>query len=147
MRFVRYLMLLSLVVWIGGIVFFAFVLAPTVFSVLPTHPLAGNVVNRSLFLLHWIGLACGLVFATTSMIDARVMNGVAQPFAARNLLVYLMILLTLVALFGIQSRMTVLRQQMGIIDEIPQDDARRVGFNRLHESGPRGSRAEYCFLA
>ncbi len=50
MSFVRFLMLLSLVVWIGGIIFFAFVVAPTVFkpSILPTHQLAGNVVSRSL---------------------------------------------------------------------------------------------------
>jgi len=32
MPFLRFLMLLSLVAWIGGLVFFAFVLAPTVFA-------------------------------------------------------------------------------------------------------------------
>ena len=132
MAFLRYLNLLSLVVWIGGLIFFAFVLAPTVFSVLPTHQLAGNVVNRSLSILHWIGLSCGVVFAATSMLDAYMMDGAAQPFAARNLLVFLMIALTLVGMFMIQSRMAVLRQQMGVIDDVPQDDARRVEFNRLH---------------
>jgi hypothetical protein len=35
-------------------------------------------------------------------------------------------------MFGIASRMLVLRQQMGLIDDVPQDDARRVEFNRLH---------------
>ena len=49
-------MLLSLVVWIGGLIFFAFVLAPTVFAVLPTRQLAGNVVNRSLGILHWMAI-------------------------------------------------------------------------------------------
>jgi uncharacterized membrane protein len=132
MSFLRYLNLLSLVVWVGGLIFFAFVLAPTVFSVLPTHQLAGNVVNRSLWILHGIGLACGFVFAATSLISARVMEGAAQPFAARNLLIYGMILLTLVGMFGLQSRMSVLRQEMGIIDDVPQNDARRLEFNRLH---------------
>ena len=97
MSFVRYLMLLSLVVWIGGLIFFAFVVAPTVFAVLPTRQLAGNVVGRSLGILHWMALSCGLVFAITSMIDSRVVNGVAQPFAVRHLLVYAMIILTLVS--------------------------------------------------
>ena len=46
MSFLRYLMLLSLVAWIGGLIFFAFVLAPTAFQVLPTTHLAGNVVGR-----------------------------------------------------------------------------------------------------
>jgi len=44
MSFLRYLMLLSLIVWIGGLIFFAFVLAPTAFHVLPSTQLAGNVV-------------------------------------------------------------------------------------------------------
>src|SRR3974390_3167478 len=101
MSFVRYLMLLSLVVWIGGLIFFAFVLAPTVFAVLPTRQLAGNVVSRSLGALHWMAISCGLIFAITSMIDSHVVNGVVAPFALRNLLIYVMIILTLVAMFGI----------------------------------------------
>jgi uncharacterized membrane protein len=132
MSLIRYLMLLSLVIWIGGLIFFAFVLAPTVFAVLPTRQLAGNVVNRSLGIMHWMAIACGSVFAVASMIDARIVSGVANPFAARNLLIYAMIILTLVGMFGIASRMLVLRQQMGVIDNVPQDDARRVEFNRLH---------------
>src|ERR1035438_2429081 len=87
MSFVRYLMLLSLVIWIGGLIFFAFVLAPTVFAVLPTRQLAGNVVNRSLGIMHWMAISCGVVFAVTSMIDSRIVNGLAAPFAARNLLI------------------------------------------------------------
>ena len=49
MSFLRFLMLLSLVFWIGGLIFFAFVLAPTAFTVLlPSTHLAGNVVGRAL---------------------------------------------------------------------------------------------------
>jgi uncharacterized membrane protein len=132
MSLVRYLMLLSLVIWIGGLIFFAFVLAPTVFAVLPTRQLAGNVVNRSLGILHWMAISCGVVFAITSMMDSRIVNGVAAPFAPRNLLIYAMMILTLVSMFGVASRMTVLREQMGVVDNLPQDDARRVEFNRLH---------------
>ncbi len=132
MSFVRYLMMLSLVVWIGGLIFFAFVLAPTVFAVLPTRQLAGNVVSRSLGILHWMAISCGVVFAITSMIDSRVVDGVVAPFALRNLIIYLMLVLTLVGMFGISSRMLALREQMNPIDAVPHDDARRVEFNRLH---------------
>ena len=134
MSLLRFLMLLSLVLWVGGLVFFAFVVAPTVFhpGILPSRQLAGNVVNRSLGILHWMGLTCGIVFAVTSVIDARVVDGAAQPFAVRNLLIYAMIVLTLIGMFGIASRMTVLRNQMGFIDNVPHDDPRRVEFNRLH---------------
>jgi hypothetical protein len=127
-------MLLSLVVWIGGIVFFAFVVAPTVFKpgILPSHQLAGNVVNRSLSLLHGIAIACGIVFTATSIISCAAINGSLRPFAFRNLLVYLMMILTLIGMFGVGAKMQALRAQMVNIDEVPQDDARRVEFNRLH---------------
>ena len=132
MSILRFLMLLSLVVWIGGIIFFAFVLAPTVFRVLPTHQLAGNVVSRSLALLHGIGISCGILFIATSMINSAVVTGSAQPFAARHVLVYLMILLTLVSMFAVGARMEALKKDMVMIDEVPQNDARRVEFNQLH---------------
>jgi uncharacterized membrane protein len=136
---IRFLTLLSLVIWIGGLIFFAFVLAPTVFtpSILPTRQLAGNVVNRSLDILHGMAIGCGIVFAITSMIDSRVVNGAAQPFAPRHILIYLMIILTLVSMFAISPRMQVLRGQMVMIDEVPHDDARRVEFNRLHQWSTR----------
>jgi uncharacterized membrane protein len=139
MSFLRFLMLLSLVIWIGGLIFFAFVMAPALFNpaVLPTRQLAGNVVSRTLGALHWMAIGCGIVFAITSMIDSRVVNGAAQPFAPRRLLVYLMIILTLVSMFAISPRMQVLRQQMVMIDEVPHDDARRVEFNRLHQWSTR----------
>src|SRR5271169_308910 len=134
MSLVRFLMLLSLVVWVGGIVFFAFALAPTVFhpGILPSRQLAGAVVSRSLGILHWMGLACGVVFLVTSLIDSRIVNGVADPFTARNLLVCAMIVLTLISMFAISARMLELRNQMVFIDNVPHDDARRVEFNRLH---------------
>ncbi len=134
MSLVRFLMLLSLVVWVGGIAFFAFVLAPTVFhpGILPSRQLAGAIVSRSLGILHGIGLGSGIVFLVTSMIDSQVVNGAPNLFSARNLLVCTMIVLTLISMFAISTRMLDLRNQMVFIDDVPHDDARRVEFNRLH---------------
>src|SRR5450432_3893143 len=134
MSLVRFLMLLSLVVWVGGIMFFAFVLAPTVFhpGILPSRQLAGAVVSRSLGILHWIGLSSGLVFLVASMIDSQVVDGVPAFFRGTNLLICAMILLTLISMFAISTRMLDLRNQMVFIDDVPHDDARRVEFNRLH---------------
>jgi uncharacterized membrane protein len=139
MSFIRFLMLLSLVAWVGGILFFAFVMAPTVFhpGILPSRQLAGAVVSRSLGILHWIGLASGLVFLTTSMIQSQMTTGVVAPLAMRNLLVHGMIVLTLISMFGISTRMLALRNDMVFIDNISHDDARRVEFNRLHEWSTR----------
>ena len=134
MSIIRFLMLLSLVVWVGGIIFFAFVLAPTVFhpGILPSRQLAGAVVSRSLGILHGIGLVCGVVFLAASIIDSLTMTGMAAVFSARNLLVCAMIGLTLISMFAISTRMLALRNDMVFIDDVPHDDARRVEFNRLH---------------
>ena len=131
MSLLRFLMMLSLAVWLGGIMFFAFVLAPTVFSVLPTRNLAGMVVSRSLARLHWIGLFSGIAYLVFSLVFSR-LGGSFQPFALRHLLVVLMIVLLLIAQFGISGKMNRLRADMGVIDSVAEDDPRRVEFNRLH---------------
>ena len=58
-------MLLALIVWLGGVIFFP-VVAQTAFSVLPTRQLAGSVVGRSLGILHWMGMISGVVFLVSS---------------------------------------------------------------------------------
>ena len=132
MSFLRFLMLLSLVVWLGGVIFFAAAVAPTVFSVLPTRHLAGNVVNRSLHILHWMGIISGVVFLASSMIHARLTTGVAHPFACRHVLLYLMLMLTLISQFGISPKMADLRTSMGDIDAVSPTDPARIQFNALH---------------
>jgi len=121
-----------MVIWIGGIVFFAFVVAPAVFSVLPTHDLAGKVVGRSLTALHWIGLISGLVYLICSLLYARMASGFVHPFAVRNVLIVLMLVLTIISLFAITPKMNALKADMGVIDDVPKTDSRRVEFNQLH---------------
>jgi len=133
----RFAMVLALVVWIGGIIFFAFVLAPTVFSVLPTRHLAGQVVNRSLHLLHWIGIVSGIVFLAASMSYSAATWGSPHSAALKHLFVYLMIVLTLISLFVVSAKMEALRTSMGVIDDVPPSDARRIEFNRLHHWSTR----------
>ena len=131
MALVRFLMWLSLIVWLGGIIFFA-VLAPNVFAVLPTRQLAGNVVGRMLPILHWMGIASGLLFLICSLIYSRVTLGDAHPFALRHMLLYFMLLLTSISQFGITRKMDVLRKDMVNIDSVSSDDPRRIQFNALH---------------
>jgi hypothetical protein len=125
-------MLLSLIVWLGGLIFFAFVLAPTVFSVLPTRHMAGNVVGKALGTLHWMGIISGLVYLISSLLYSRLTMGTAHPFAARNILVVLMLALTLVSQFGIIPRMDQLRASIGMIDSVPPENPARMEFDGLH---------------
>lgn len=132
MSFLRFLMLLSLVCWIGGLIFFAFVLAPTAFSVLPTTHLAGNVVGRALGKLHWIAIFSGIVFLGSSLLYNRLADGTPHVFATRHVLLCLMLVLTLISQFGIIPRMDVLRASLGEVKSAPIDNPERVQFDALH---------------
>jgi uncharacterized membrane protein len=135
MSFLRFLMLLSLVVWIGGLIFFAFVLAPTAFdipSTLPNTHLAGNVVGRALSKLHWIAIASGIIFLISSLLYRRMADGTAHIFATRHILLCLMLALTLISQFGIMPRMDVLRTSLGDVASAPIDNPERVQFDSLH---------------
>src|SRR6266849_8758258 len=131
MSFLRFLMLLSLIVWLGGLIFFP-VVAQTAFSVLPTRHLAGSVVGRSLSALHWMGIVSGMAFLVSSMIYARLSTGSAHPLAARHILLFIMLALTLISQFGISPKMAALRASMGEIDSVPVTDPARLQFNALH---------------
>ena len=137
MSWLRALMLLALIVWIGGIVFFAFAIAPTVFTVLPTRELAGNVVSRSLTALHWMGLVSGLVFLLCSIVYNHMKHADARLFSATHVLMMMMLALTAISQFAITPRMRALRTEMGVIDQIPLNDARRIEFNHFHEWSTR----------
>ena len=115
--FARFVMTLSLVVWIGGIIFFSFVLAPAVFSLLSSQE-AGGVVSRSLGSLHLIGLTCGVIFLAATLLTelkrARVLR----------VLVVAMILLTAYSQFRITPKMQQIREAIGgSIQVLPPQDA------------------------
>ena len=134
MPFLRFLMLLSLVVWLGGLIFFAFVLAPTAFSpgLLPTRHMAGSIVGRSLDLLHYIAIVSGIIFLIASMLYSRMASGSARPLAPRHVLIVLMLSLTVISQFAISPKMHAIRSEAGVIDDLPLDNPLRVEFNRLH---------------
>ena len=134
MSFLRFLMLLSLVVWLGGLIFFAFVEAPTVFShgLLPTRHMAGSIVGHSLDLFHYMALVSGIVFLASSMAYSRMTAGTAKPLAARHLLIVLMLLLTVISQFAISPKMHAIRAEVGVIDNVPLDNPLRHEFDRLH---------------
>jgi uncharacterized membrane protein len=131
MAFLRFLMLLALVVWIGGIFFFAFVEAPALFTVLPTTRLAGDVVSASLTKLHWIGLVSGIVFLGCSLFYNHFKQARPRPFAASHICIVLMLVLTAVSQFRITPKMRALRAEMQAVDKLPGNNS-RLEFDRLH---------------
>ena len=152
MSFLRFLMFLSLIVWVGGIIFLSFVEAPTAFHNLPSRHMAGTVVGHSLGILHWMGLFSGVVFLGSSLLLSSLTTGSAKPFALRHILVACMLLLTAVSQFGISPKMATLRAQFGDIDTVPHTDPGRMQFDALHVWSVRlevvvlvlGIAATYC---
>jgi hypothetical protein len=133
MSILRFLMLLSLIVWIGGIIFLSFVEAPSAFSIAPSRHMAGTLVGHTLSILHWMGLFSGVVFLGSSMLLSSLVTGSAQPLAARHILVCGMLLLTVISQFGISPKMATLRAQFGDIDTVPPNDPGRLQFDSLHQ--------------
>src|SRR5215469_8674913 len=143
MSFLRFLMLLALIVWIGGIIFFAFVEAPTLFLVLPTTHMAGDVVNVSLTKLHWMGLISGIVFLACSLAYNQLKQARLRPFAASHIFIVVMLALTAISQFGITLRLRLVRSQLEMaqkpdyIPYIPGSTPSLIAlysgqFNRLH---------------
>jgi len=132
MWLLRFLMLLALIVWIGGIIFFAFVLAPTLFGVLPTTKLAGDVVSATLTRLHWMGLISGVVFLACSLLYNWQKHVQLKPFMVSHVFVVLMLAFTMLSQFGITPRMRELRSSPVIMDSVS-----RAEFDSLHASSTR----------
>jgi hypothetical protein len=123
-----FLLSLFLGVWVGGIVFFSFVVAPAVFFTLPAQLAAGQIVSRCLAALHQIGLACGAIaFAATFLAELR------RAKALRTLLI-VMIAATAASHFGITPQMQRIRDGVGgPIEALPSKDSGRAAFDRLHQ--------------
>src|SRR6476620_2297803 len=136
MSFLRFLMLLSLIVWLGGLIFFP-VVAQTAFSVVPTRHLAGLVVGRSLGILHWMGIISGFLFLVSSLLYSRLSTGAPHVFASRNILICLMLALTLISQFGIIPRMDTIRASIGEIDSVSADNPASLQFDALHQWSTR----------
>jgi|SRR5579859_2962101 len=133
MSFLRFLMLMSLIAWIGGLIFFAFVVAPTAFQVLsPNTHLAGNIVGRALGKLHWIAIISGVVFLASSLLYSRLAEGTAHVFAMRHGLICLMLALTCFSQFWMIPRMDALRASVGDFATVRLDNPARVEFDALH---------------
>ena len=136
-------MLLSLVVWLGGIVFFGAVMAPVLFSVLPSTELAASVIGPSLKILHAMGLTAGFVFlAAFFVVRQRISRSLFTRFVP--VLVLQMVLLTAVSQFYVIRRMEKVRPQLAgytyttpLLDRGKKAEAARQEFDSLHRWSTR----------
>ncbi|HMF53092.1 MAG TPA: DUF4149 domain-containing protein, partial [Edaphobacter sp.] len=129
----------AMTAWVGGLAFFAFVVAPTAFRRLSSAHEAGLVVGGTLEILHWIGLIGGLLFCvSTAILWFRAEVPARVGFALETVLAGIMLLVTAYSQFRILPAMEQDRVSAGgAIETADLSSPARVDFERLHALSER----------
>jgi uncharacterized membrane protein len=140
---VRYVYILALVVWLGGMVVLGAIVAPATFQVLQANApavgreLGGAVFTTILERFHYVAYGAGVVLLVTLALMA-----VLGP-RPRNLAVRLSLITAMLAI-ALYSGAVVLRgaenirhEVGGLPSRLPEGDARRVRFDELHALSTR----------
>jgi hypothetical protein len=132
---IRLIRLLTIVLWVGGIAFFAFVLAPVAFHLLPSAHEAGIVVGGTLRVLHLIGLVSGFLFiAATAVLFRQSAPIVKRRYQAQILLAAIMLAATAYLQVNVLPAMERDRTQAGgAIETAPLTNPARIHFELLHK--------------
>jgi uncharacterized membrane protein len=138
MRLLRYLYVLALVVWLGGIVVAGAIVAPSIFGVLQAwnpgegRVLAGRVFGEVLQRLHWLAYAMGSIMFVTLTLH-RLLGARPEKYGVRAGIMSVMLLMTLYTGYMVTPQVAAIQAQVsGPIAALPDTDARKVAFNRLH---------------
>ncbi len=128
-----------MVAWVGGLAFFAFVVAPVAFQRLASPHEAGLVVGGTLRILHWIGLIGGSVFCVaTAILWLRAEVPARAGFAAETALTLVMLAITAYSQFSILPTMEQDRALAGgEIETAAMTNPARQDFERLHTLSER----------
>ena len=130
----RTLRLLAIVVWVGGLVFFAFVEAPTAFHVMGTTRQFALLIGDSVGEWNVVGHACGFAFLLASIgLWFRTEPRGRSLLKVEVLLVVLMIAATMYLQTSAIPAMVRDRAAVGgDIADAPKDNPVRIDFDRLH---------------
>ena len=126
-----------LVLWVGMVLGFAFLVAPLLFSILPSRDLAGQIAGRSvdrLDLMAWIAFlgACALVLFPRWLKEIREEGPVGpQRLWAAAALVALLMCFT--SQFIVTPGLHRIRARMeGPVEILPKDHPDRVAYAKAH---------------
>jgi uncharacterized membrane protein len=134
----RYVYVLALVVWLGGMLVLGAVVAPTIFEVLQAHApdtgreLAGDAFGVMLARFHYVAYAAGVLMLL--MLGAmRVIGPRAAQGGIRAAIVAIMLGIALYSGTVVLRQITEVQAQAGgLPSRLPAGDARRVRFDSLH---------------
>ena len=139
----RYVYVLMLVVWLGGMITLGALVAPTTFQVLETRApetgrvLAGEVFGSTLARFHVVAYAAGVVLLVT-LAGMRLLGPRPPAFGVRAAIVALMLGVAVYSGVVVLSRIEAVQAQAGgSPSRLPADDTRRIRFDELHELSTR----------
>jgi hypothetical protein len=134
----RYVSLLALVVWVGGLLALGAIAAPAIFEVLAARQvpdarlLAGAVFGVVLRRFHYVSYGCGVIMPMA--LTARAVLGPRpRRFGLRIAIAVVMLAAVVYSGFIVSPRIDALQQSIGVApSSLPEGDPRRVEFGRLH---------------
>ena len=139
----RYVYVLALVVWLGGMLILGAVVAPTIFEVLQAHApatgreLAGDAFGAMLARFHYVAYAAGVLMLL--MLGAmRVLGPRAAQGGIRAGIVAAMLGIALYSgLVVLPKAQTSQQAAGGLPSNLPATDSRRIEFDRSHTLSTR----------
>ncbi len=132
----RFAHLLALVIWVGGVIFFSFVTAPSLFGALPRE-LAGRATAAIFPRYYLLGTICGGVAILTA-IGMGLRAGPAEAGSLRRAVLAELVLLvamtglTLYAGQVLLPQASAARLELAAPEGTPAHDAANARFGRLH---------------
>ena len=134
----RYLYVVALVVWVGGLVVAGALVAPSVFGVLQEwnqsqgRVLAGQVFGEVLLRLTWLSYAMGAVMFITLTLH-RLLGARPLKYGIRvGIMAMMLVMMMITGWYLIPGVDAIQAQVSGPVSEMPDTDPRRMEFNRLH---------------
>jgi hypothetical protein len=134
----RYVALLALVVWIGGLAVLGAIAAPVAFDVtaarhLPdARLLAGALFGEMLRRFTLVSYGAGVILLLT-LFARRILGPRPHRWGIRTAIATVMLLASAYAGVVVASRIETLQHEIGVApSSLPEGDPRRVEFGRLH---------------
>ena len=134
----RYVYVLALVVWLGGMVVLGALVAPATFQVLQAsdpvqgRELAGELFGTLLARFHYVAYAAGGLLIVTLALMA-LLGPRPRHFAVRTAIAFAMLLVALYSGLVVLTTIEAIQGEVGgLPSRLPPDDIRRVRFDELH---------------
>jgi len=139
----RYVYVLALIVWLGGMLVLGAVVAPTTFEVLQTADpesgrlLAGELFGTLIARFHYVAYTAGGVLLV-SLAAMALLGPRPRGFAPRAAIIGTMLLVAAYSGLVVLREIEAIQQEVGgLPSKLPDDDARRLRFDALHELSTR----------